>query len=236
MKKIIKPLWLTLATLSAILTVVSCVKDLVVQEQEVSFESSLTTELSQIEESDSIVATQLIVTEEKVECPRPTKYSVSFTYDEQAGTLFFFGESVQSGKPIALSSLSDLTLTYQAKELVDNKVNVTIENDAPKKLSKELVWNILADEVYSVTTEHEGDGEVIVTGADDLNRVPAGTKLTIVTKAGENMELKSLTVNGAPAKGFSFVVTEDTVVKVAFKSVEVNVPFRKKLQSPSKGK
>ena len=106
MKKLIKRLWLILAALSAILTVVSCVKELAVQEQEVSFESSLTTELSQIEESDSIVATQLIVTEEKVECPRPTKYSVSFTYDEQAGTLFFFGESVQSGKPVSYTHLT----------------------------------------------------------------------------------------------------------------------------------
>ena len=217
MKKLIKPLWLTLAALSAILTVVSCVKELAVQEHEVSFESSLTTELSQIEESDSIVATQLIVTEEKVDCPRPTKYSVSFTYDEQAGTLFFFGESVQSGKPIALSSLSDLTLTYQAKELVDNKVNVTIENDAPKKLSKELVWNILADEVYSVTTEHEGEGEVVVTGADNLNAVKPDTKLAVTAKPADGWELVALTANDVDIlEEKSFVVTENTTVRAVF--------------------
>ncbi len=467
MKRIIKSLWVALATLSALLTVVSCVKELAVKEQEVNFESSLTTEQSQIVKGDSTVTTQLLINEEEVDCPRPTKYSVSFTYDEEAGTLFFLGDSIQSGKPISLSSLSDLALTYQAKKLVGNKVDVTVSNDAPKKLSKELVWNILADKTYWVKSEQEGDGEIAITGyddldavepdtklavtakpadgwelvtltaneediledksfvvtenttvratfkelapktykvtltkegegtvaisgtdnldtvvtgskltvtatpadgwsiasmtangvdilasssfvvesdtnvkvvfkkqppktyavtltkegdgkvdisgaddlgavvtgskltvtatpsdgwevksitangkditadksfvvtsntvvkvvfkkqppktykvtlvcseggeasitgADDLNRVPAGTKLTIVTKAGENMELKSLTINGAPAKGFSFVVTEDTVVKVAFKSVEVNVPFRKKLQSPSKGK
>ncbi|MDY3112585.1 MAG: hypothetical protein SOW36_08115 [Porphyromonas sp.] len=217
MKRIIKPLWLTLAALSAILTVVSCVKELAVQEQEVSFESSLTTELSQIEESDSIVATQLIVTEEKVECPRPTKYSVSFTYDEKAGTLFFFGESVQSGKPIALSSLSDLTLTYQAKELVDNKVNVTIENDAPKKLSRKLVWNILADEVYSVTTEHEGEGEVVVTGVDNLNAVKPDTKLAVTAKPADGWELVSLTANEEDVlEDKCFVVTENITVRAVF--------------------
>ena len=255
MKRIIKPLWLTLAALSAILTVVSCVKELAVQEHEVSFESSLTTELSQIEESDSIVATQLIVTEEKVECPRPTKYSVSFTYDEKAGTLFFFGESVQSGKPIALSSLSDLTLTYQAKELVDNKVNVTIENDAPKKLSKELVWNILADgweiasmtangvdilasksfvvksnttvkvvfkrlppKTYKVTLTKEGDGTVAISGADDLDAVVTGSKLTVTAEPADGWGIGSITANGKDITADkSFIVTSNTVVKVVFK-------------------
>lgn len=55
MKRMIKPLWVALATLSALLSVVSCVKDLAVKEQEVSFDSSLTTEQSQIVKGDSTV-------------------------------------------------------------------------------------------------------------------------------------------------------------------------------------
>ena len=385
-RRIIKSLWVALATLSALLAVVSCVKDLAVKEQEVSFESSLTTEQSQIVKGDSTVTTQLLINEDKADCPRPTKYSVSFTYDEEAGTLFFLGNPIQSGKPISLSSLSDLALTYQAKKLVGNKVDVTVTNDAPKELRKELVWNILAEEAYWVKSEQEGDGEITITGcddldavkpdtklavsakpadgwelvaltandvdiledksfvvtenttvcavfttedpetyavtltkegegkvaitgannldavvagakltvtatpadgwevkiitangkdittdksfvvtsntivkvvfkkqppktykvtlvcsdggeatitgADDLNRVPAGTKLNIITKAGENMELESLTINGVPANGFSFVVTEDTVVKVTFKAVEVVVPLPADPQGP----
>ena len=53
MRMIIKPLWLALATLSALLTVVSCVKELAVKEQDVSFDSALTTEQSQITQEDS---------------------------------------------------------------------------------------------------------------------------------------------------------------------------------------
>ena len=218
MKRLIKPLWLALATLSALLTVVSCVKELAVKEQEVNFESSLTTEQSQIVKGDSTVTTQLLINEEEVDCPRPTKYSVSFTYDEEAGTLFFLGDSIQSGKPIALSSLSNLALTYQAKKLVGNKVDVTVSNDAPKKLSKELVWNILADKTYWVKSEQEGEGEITITGADDLDAVESDTKLAVTAKPADGWELVTLTANEEDIlEDKSFVVTENTIVRATFK-------------------
>ena len=220
MKRLIKPLWLALATLSALLTVVSCVKELAVKEQEVNFESSLTTEQSQIVKGDSTVTTQLLINEEKVDCPRPTKYSVSFTYDEEAGTLFFLGDSIQSGKPIALSSLSNLSLTYQAKKLVGNKVDVTVSNDAPKKLSKELVWNILADKTYWVKSELEGDGEITITGADDLDAVEPDTKLAVTAKPADGWELVTLTANEEDIlEDKSFEVSENTIVRATFKEL-----------------
>ena len=220
MKRIIKPLWLALATLSALLSVVSCVKELAVKEQEVNFESSLTTEQSQIVKEDSTVTTQLLINEEEADCPRPTKYSVSFTYDEEAGTLFFLGDSIQSGKPIALSSLSNLSLTYQAKKLVGNKVDVTVSNDAPKKLSKELVWNILADKTYWVKSEQEGEGEVTITGADDLDAVKPDTKLAVTAKPADGWELVALTANEEDIlEDKSFVVTENTTVRATFKEL-----------------
>lgn len=220
MKRIIKPLWLALATLSALLSVVSCVKELAVKEQEVNFESSLTTEQSQIVKEDSTVTTQLLINEEEADCPRPTKYSVSFTYDEEAGTLFFLGDSIQSGKPIALSSLSNLSLTYQAKKLVGNKVYVTVSNDAPKKLSKELVWNILADKTYWVKSEQEGEGEVTITGADDLDAVKPDTKLAVTAKPADGWELVALTANEEDIlEDKSFVVTENTTVRATFKEL-----------------
>lgn len=218
MKRIIKPLWLALATLSALLTVVSCVKELAVKEQEVNFESSLTTELSQIVRGDSIVSTQLLINEEEVDCPRPTKYSVSFTYDEEAGTLFFLGDSIQSGASILLASLTNLSLTYQAKKLVGNKVDVTVSNDAPKKLSKELVWNILADKTYWVKSEQEGEGEIIITGADDLGAVVTGSKLTVTAEPADGWEVNSITANGKDITvSKTFTVRSNTVVKVVFK-------------------
>ena len=217
MKRIIKSLWVALATLSALLAVVSCVKDLAVKEQEVNFDSSLTTEQSQIVKGDSTVTTQLLINEEEVDCPRPTKYSVSFTYDEEAGTLFFLGDSIQSGKPISLSSLSDLALTYQAKKLVGNKVDVTVSNDAPKKLRKELVWNILADKTYWVKSEQEGNGEIAITGYDDLDAVEPDTKLAVTAKPADGWELVSLTANEEDIlEDKSFVVTENTTVRAVF--------------------
>ena len=220
MKRIIKPLWIALATLSALLTVVSCVKELAVKEQEVNFDSSLTTEQSQIVKGDSTVTTQLLINEDEVDCPRPTKYSVSFTYDEEAGTLFFLGDSIQSGKPIALSSLSNLSLTYQAKKLVGNKVDVTVSNDAPKKLSKELVWNILADKTYWVKSELEGEGEVTITGADDLDAVEPDTKLAVTAKPADGWELVTLTTNEEDIlEDKSFVVTDNTTVRATFKEL-----------------
>ena len=217
MKRIIKSLWVALATLSALLAVVSCVKDLAVKEQEVNFDSSLTTEQSQIVKGDSTVTTQLLINEEEVDCPRPTKYSVSFTYDEEAGTLFFLGDSIQSGNPISLSSLSDLALTYQAKKLVGNKVDVTVSNDAPKKLCKELVWNILADKTYWVKSEQEGNGEIAITGYDDLDAVKPDTKLAVTAKPADGWELVSLTANEEDIlKDKSFVLTENTIVRAVF--------------------
>ena len=220
MKRIIKPLWLALATLSALLTVVSCVKELAVKEQEVNFESSLTTELSQIVRGDTIVSSQLLINEEEVDCPRPTKYSVSFTYDEEAGTLFFLGDSIQSGASILLASLTNLSLTYQAKKLVGNKVDVTVSNDAPKKLSKELVWNILADKTYWVKSEQEGEGEISITGADDLDAVEPDTKLAVTAKPADGWELVTLTANEEDIlEDKSFEVTENTIVRATFKEL-----------------
>ena len=217
MKKLIKPLWLALATLSALLTVVSCVKDLKPQEQEVNFDLLLTSDQSQINQDQQSVANQITITEEKVDCPRPTKYSVSFTYDETAGSLLFLGEPVQSGKPFALSSLSNLTLTYQAKKLADNKVNIVVANDAPKKLSKELVWSILADEFYRVTVEHEGEGSVTVIGADSLSAVKPDTKLSVTAEPAEGWKLTSLTANDVDIlNDKSFVVTANTTVRAVF--------------------
>ena len=236
MKRMIKSLWVALATLSALLAVVSCVKALAVKEQAVNFDSSLTTEQSQIVKGDSTVTTQLLINEEEVDCPRPTKYSVSFTYDEETGTLFFLGDSIQSGKPISLSSLSDLVLTYQAKKLVGNKVDVTVSNDAPKKLSKELVWNVLADKAYWVKSEQEGDGEVTITGCDDLDAVKPDTKLAVTAKPAYGWKLVALTANDVDIfEDKSFVVTENTTVCAVF-TTEASETYAVTLEKEGEGK
>ncbi len=217
MRKITKSLWLALAALSAMLMVVSCIKEPAVKEQEVGFDSSLTTEQSRLEKEVPAVTTQLLINEEEVDGPRPTKYSVSFTYDDTAGVLLFLGKSVQSGVSIPLVSLNNLALTYQAKKLVSNSVKIVVTNDAPQKLSKEVVWSIFANETYAVTLTKEGDGTVEVSGADNLDAVKAGSKLTITATPADGWEVKSITANGKDiTTDKSFVVASDTNVRVVF--------------------
>ncbi len=215
--KAIRIVSIVLASLSALLLASSCKDDLKPQEQEVDFSVSCTPPQAHIEREEQMVTTQLLITEQEVECPRPTKYSVSFTYDETVGTLLFLGKSVQSGASIPLASLTNLSMTYQAKELMGNKVKVTVTNDAPKAVSKEATWTVTADGTYSVETSQEGQGELVVLGAKDLKRVPAGTKLTVTATPAEGWELVSLTANDVNIlSSKTFEVTENTMVRATF--------------------
>ena len=217
MKRTIKTLSLVLASLSALLFASSCEDDLKPQEQEVDFSVSCTPPQAHIEREGQMVTTQLLITEQEVECPRPTKYSVSFTYDETVGTLLFLGKSVKSGASIPLASLTNLSLTYQAKELMGNKVKVTVTNDAPKAVSKEAAWTVTADGTYGVETSQEGQGELVVLGAKDLKRVPSGTKLTVTATPADGWELVALTANDADIlSSKTFEVTENTMVRATF--------------------
>ena len=217
MKRTIKTLSLVLASLSALLFASSCKDDLKPREQEVDFSVSCTPPQAHIEREGQMVTTQLLITEQEVDCPRPTKYSVSFAYDETVGTLLFLGKSVQSGTSIPLASLTNLSLTYQAKELMGNKVKVTVTNDAPKAVSKEAAWSVTADDTYSVETSQEGQGELVVLGAKDLNRVPVGTKLTVVAEPADGWELVTLTANDVDIlSSKTFEVTGNTIVRATF--------------------
>ena len=217
MKRIIKTFSFILVSLSALLFASSCKDDLKPQEQEVDFSVSCTPPQAQIEREGQMVTTQLLITEQEVECPRPTKYSVSFAYDETVGTLLFLGKSVQSGASIPLASLTNLSLTYQAKELVGNKVKVTVTNDAPKAVSKDATWTVNADDTYSVETSQEGEGELVVRGAKNLKRVPAGTELTVFATPADGWELVALTANDVDIlSSKTFEVAENTMVRATF--------------------
>ena len=212
-----KTLFFVLASLSALLFASSCQDDLKPLEQEMDFSVSCSPTYAHIEREEQLVNTQILVSEQEVECPRPTKYSASFTYDETLGTLHFLGKRVKTGTPIPLSSLTNLSLTYQAKQLVGNTVKVTITNDAPKAVSKEATWTINADDTYNIETSQEGEGELIVRGAKDLKRVPAGTELTVSATPADGWELVALTANKVDIlSSKSFKVTENTTVRAVF--------------------
>ena len=213
----IKTLFFVLASLSALLFASSCQDDLKPLEQEMDFSVSCSPTYAHIEREEQLVNTQILVSEQEVECPRPTKYSASFTYDETVGTLHFLGKSVKTGTSIPLSSLTNLSLTYQAKQLVGNKIKVTITNDAPKAVSKEATWTINADDTYSIETSQEGEGKLEVRGAKDLKRVAAGTELTVSAEPADGWELVALTANKVDIlSSKSFKVTENTTVRAVF--------------------
>ena len=212
-----KTLFFVLASLSALLFASSCQDDLKPLEQEMDFSVSCSPTYAHIEREEQLVNTQILVSEQEVECPRPTKYSASFTYDETLGTLHFLGKRVKTGTSIPLSSLTNLSLTYQAKQLVGNKIKVTITNDAPKAVSKEATWTINADDTYSIETSQEGEGKLEVRGAKDLKRVAAGTELTVSAEPADGWELVALTANKVDIlSSKSFKVTENTTVRAVF--------------------
>ena len=212
-----KTLFFVLASLSALLFASSCQDDLKPLEQEMDFSVSCSPTYAHIEREEQLVNTQILVSEQEVECPRPTKYSASFTYDETLGTLHFLGKRVKTGTSIPLSSLTNLSLTYQAKQLVGNTVKVTITNDAPKAVSKEATWTINADDTYSIETSQEGEGKLEVRGAKDLKRVAAGTELTVSATPADGWELVALTANKVDIlSSKSFKVTENTTVRAVF--------------------
>ena len=62
-----------------------------------------------------------------------------------------------------------------------------------------------APTTYAVTLVKEGEGDVTITGADDLTAVPAGTKLTVTAKPADGWELTVLTANGADEIGRAHV-------------------------------
>ena len=213
----IKTLFFVLASLSALLFASSCQDDLKPLEQEMDFSVSCSPTYAHIEREEQLVNTQILVSEQEVECPRPTKYSASFTYDETVGTLHFLGKRVKTGTPIPLSSLTNLSLTYQAKQLVGNKIKVTITNDAPKAVSKEATWTINADDTYSIETSQEGEGKLEIRGAKNLKRVPASTELTVSAEPADGWELVALTANKVDIlSSKSFKVTENTTVRAVF--------------------
>lgn len=85
-------------------------------------------------------------------------------------------------------------------------------------------WEACAKEIielkavfYKVTVEKDGKGTISIAGAEDLNKVALGTKLTVTATPDEGYILASLTANGLDIKeSKTFSVNENVVVKASF--------------------
>ena len=74
-----------------------------------------------------------------------------------------------------------------------------------------------APKTYAVTLTKEGEGKVVITGADNLGAVVAGTKLTVSAEPASGWELKSITANGKDiTTDKTFIVNGATEVKATF--------------------
>ena len=72
-------------------------------------------------------------------------------------------------------------------------------------------------EIFAITLTKEGEGTLTATGADNLNAVLYGTKLTIVATPADGYELTALTANGKNILDTKqFTVKEATEVKATF--------------------
>ena len=70
---------------------------------------------------------------------------------------------------------------------------------------------------FTVTYSSSRGGNIIITGADDLQNVPYDTELTVVTNVADGYKLTTLTANGQDIlKTKRFKVTANTEVKAVF--------------------
>ena len=81
---------------------------------------------------------------------------------------------------------------------------------------------------FSVTFTQEGDGKLTATGANNLNAVPYGTKLTVEAAPAEGYELTALTANGKDIlSSKQFTIQGATEVKATFTKKTFAVTFAK---------
>ncbi len=100
-------------------------------------------------------------------------------------------------------------LTANGRDILATRKVVVTENLTIKAT--------FAQKTFAVTLDKEGEGKIEATGADDLNAVPYGTKLTITATPAEGYELTGLLANGFDILSTKSVeVTGDTKIKAIF--------------------
>ena len=81
---------------------------------------------------------------------------------------------------------------------------------------------------FNVVLEQEGEGELSVTGVNNLDEVPYGTELTIIANPKKGYELTSLIANGINITDTKKVtVREDLTIKATFTKKNFAVTFEK---------
>ena len=123
---------------------------------------------------------------------------------------------------------SKLTVTaepadgWEVKSLTANGKNITADKSfvVTSNTVVKVVFKKQPPKTYAVTLTKEGEGKVAISGADNLDVVKTGSKLTVTAEPADGWEIVSMTANGVDILASkSFVVTSNTVVKVVFKKL-----------------
>ncbi len=72
---------------------------------------------------------------------------------------------------------------------------------------------------FQVQQNTIGNGTLTISGYEDLNAVPQGTKLSVIAKPKEGYKLDELTANGKAIQNNELVITEDTKIKAVFSAI-----------------
>ena len=147
----------------------------------------------------------------------PKTYAVTLT--KEGG-----GEVVITGADNlgAVKEGTKLTVTatpadgWEVKSITANGKDITTDKSFVVN-GATVVKVVFAIKTYAVTLTKQGEGEVAISGADNLNAVEWGTELTVVTAPADGWDVGRITANFKDIKtNKTFVVTSDTFVVVEF--------------------
>ena len=145
-------------------------------------------------------------------------FAVTLTHEGE-GSLTATGYDKLSAVPYG----TELTIVAQPKQGYELTVLTANGRDILATRKVVVTENLtikatFTKKTFAVTLDKEGEGKIEATGADDLNAVPYGTKLTITATPAEGYELTGLLANGFDILSNRRVeVTEDTRIKAIFR-------------------
>ena len=135
------------------------------------------------------------------------------------GTLYVTGaddlDAVTPGTELTVTAIP--AEGYELTELTANDRNIL---DTKKVVVNEdmIIRAIFSQKTFKVSLTKRGNGTIRAIGADDLNAVPYGTKLTITATPAEGYELTGLLANGFDIlSNKSVEVIGDTRIKAIFR-------------------
>ena len=155
-------------------------------------------------------------------------YSVTLT-KEGEGTLTVTGADDLDAVPYdtELTVIATPAEGYELTALTANGTDILATKKFVVKGATE-VKATFTKKTFAVTFTQEGEGKLTATGANNLNAVPYGTKLTVEAAPAEGYELTALTANGTDILATKKIVVKDNLtVKATFTKKTFAVTFAK---------